>query len=173
MLFTEHERLRAELSGIAEEHSRMRSALIPMLHHVQRERACISQDAMQVIADLLDIHPVEVHGVVTFYSFFNEEPKGRFIIRLCRTISCDMVGKGRVARQLESDLGIRFGETTADGKFTLEWTNCMGQCDLGPALLVNEEVHTRVTPEDAHRILAECRSTFGAHAQQRKELHSL
>jgi NADH-quinone oxidoreductase E subunit len=173
MLVTEHERLRAELSGIAEEHGRMRSALIPMLHHVQQQHACISQDAMQIIADLLDIHPVEVHGVVSFYSFFNEEPKGRFIIRLCRTISCDMVGKDRVARQLESDLGIRFGETTHDGKFTLEWTNCMGQCDQGPALLVNESVHTRVTPEDAHRILAECRSAFGAHAQQRKELRPL
>jgi NADH-quinone oxidoreductase E subunit len=173
MLVTEHDRLRAELSGIAEEHCKMRSALIPMLHHVQRERSFISQDAMQIIADLLDIHPVEVHGVASFYSFFNEEPKGRFIIRLCRTISCDMEGKDRVARQLESDLGICFGETTSDGKFTLEWTNCMGQCDKGPALLVNDIVHTKVTPEDAHHILAECRSAFGAHAQQRKELHSL
>jgi NADH:ubiquinone oxidoreductase subunit E len=123
-----------------------------------------------VVADLLGIHPVEVFAVVSFYSFLDFEPKGRFVIRVCRTMCCHMQGKDRVARQLETDLGIRFGETTADGRFTLEWANCIGMCDLGPALLVNDRVFTRVTPDDVHRIIAECRKVFGAHAVQPQEV---
>ena len=126
---------------------------------------------MQVIADLLDIHPVEVYSVVSFYAFLGSEPPGQFVIRLCRTISCDMQGKDRVARQLENDLGIDFGETTADGNFTLEWANCMGMCDQGPALLVNDRVYTQVTPEKVHEILEECRRAFGLSAPEHKEEH--
>jgi len=112
-----------------------------------------------------------VYGVVSFYSFLDHRPKGKFVIRLCRTLSCDMQGKDRVARQLENDLGIRFGETTPDGKFTLEWANCIGMCDQGPALLVNEQVFTRVTPEKVHDILEGCRRTFGVYALEQKEEH--
>ena len=68
------------------------------------------------------------------------------MIRLCRTISCDMAGKEQVARQLENDLGVCFGETTPDGKFTLEWANCLGMCDQGPAILVNEQIYTQRDP---------------------------
>ena len=84
-----------------------------------------------------------------------------------------MLEKDRVARQLENDLGIEFGGTTPDGKFTLEWANCLGQCDQGPAVMVNEAVHTRVTPESVSRILEECRRAFGVHARQRKETQGL
>ena len=112
----------------------------------------------------LDIHPVEVHSVVSFYSFSDEGPQGPFVIRLCRTVTCDMAGKEQVARQLENDLGIRFGETTADGKFSLRWANCLGMCDQGPALLVNDQIHTRITAEKVHGILEKCRRAFGMHA---------
>jgi [NiFe] hydrogenase diaphorase moiety large subunit len=78
----------------------------------------------------------------------------------------DLVGKAQVARQLENDLGITFGETSADGRFSLEWASCLGMCDQGPALLVNDKVFTRVTPEQVHRIIEECKQTFGAHARQ-------
>ncbi len=166
MLIPENEVLKQELASLAERHGRNRSALIPMLQMVQEKYSRISEYAMQVIADMLDIHPVEVHGVVTFYSFLNTDPKGRFIVRLCRTVSCDMQDKDRVARQLMNDLNIEFGQTTADGNFTLEWANCIGMCDQGPALLVGETVHTRVTPEKVHEILEECRRTFGVHAAQ-------
>ena len=71
-----------------------------------------------------------------------------------------------MARQLENDLGIAFGETTGDGRFGLEWASCLGMCDQGPALLVNDRVYTRVTPEQVHEIIDECKSTFGAHARQ-------
>ena len=82
-------------------------------------------------------------------------------------------GKDRIARQRELDLGIAFGETTRDGVFTLEWANCIGMCDQGPALLVNERVYPRVTPANVREILAECRAIFGSQAHQlREELHS-
>lgn len=173
MLVTEHERMKDDVKAWAQEYGGDRSALIPILQEVQRKYYSISDYAMQVVADTLDIHPVEVYGVVSFYSFLDFKPKGRYVIRLCRTISCDMQGKDRVARQLENDLGVRFGETTPDGKFSLDWASCIGMCDQGPALLVNDQVFTRVTPEKVHDILEGCRRAFGVYATERKEGHAV
>ena len=169
MLVTEQERLRQDIVAWLEAEGPGRSALMPVLQKVQRKYHCISDFAMQVIADALDIHPVEVYGVVSFYSFLNHDARGKFTVRLCQTITCDMAGKDGVARQLENDLGIKFGETTRDGKFTLLWANCLGMCDQGPALLINEEVYTQVTPEKVHDIIEGCRRTFGVHAQEPTE----
>ena len=163
MLVSEREQLRENIVGWVKQYGSNRSALIPVMEEVQREYGHISEYVMQVVADILDIHPVEVDSVVSFYSFLGHKDKGRFIVRLCRTISCEMQEKQRVAQQLENDLGIKFGETTANGHFTLEWANCLGMCDQGPALLVNERIYTHVTPEKVHDILEECRSTFGVY----------
>jgi NADH:ubiquinone oxidoreductase subunit E len=169
MLVTERERLRDDIVELCTKHGRDRGALIPILQHIQRRYDHLSEFAMQVVADALDIHPVEVHSVASFYSYLGTERKGRFIIRLCRTISCDLAGKEAVARQLENDLGIGFGQTTKDGNFTLEYANCIGLCDQGPALLVNDELHTRVTPEKVHEILEGCRRMFGVFALEAQE----
>ncbi len=169
MLVSEREQLRENIGERIKEYGGDRSALIPVLQEVQLKHGHVSEYVMQVVADLLHIHPVEVYSVASFYSFIGHKQKGRFIIRLCRTISCEMQGKARVARQLENDLGIRFGETTADGNFTLEWANCLGMCDEGPALLVNERIYTQVTPETVHDILEECRGFFGTYSIQQKE----
>jgi NADH:ubiquinone oxidoreductase subunit E len=108
---------------------------------------------IEAISNVLDISPAEVHGVVTFYSFLNTEPKGKYIIRLCKTISCDMAGKDRIVRVLQKELGIEFGQTTRDGLFSLEFTNCIGMCNEGPAMLVNEDVYSHLTPEKVVDIL--------------------
>ncbi len=168
-LLTDQDRLRQELTDMADRMGRQRAALIPMLQEVQRKHYHISEYAMQVIADLLDIHPVEVCSVVSFYAFLDFKPKGRFVIRLCRTICCDMQGKDRVAQQLQNDLGIAFGQTTEDGRFSLEYANCMGMCDQGPALLVNDQIFTQVTPEKVHKIIEQCRQVFGVHALESKQ----
>jgi [NiFe] hydrogenase diaphorase moiety large subunit len=170
MLMTERDRLAAEIKVLAQKLGRDRTSLIPILLEVKRKYHTIDSYAMQVIADLLDIHPVEVNSVVSFYAFLGDHRQGKYVIRLCRTISCDMAGKSRVMRQLENDLGISFGQTTPDGKFTLEFANCMGMCDQGPALLVNDRIFTRVTPEKVHEILEECRRAFGVHAAESKEV---
>ncbi len=171
MLVPVQERLRQDIEGWIKSNGGDRSSLLPVLQEVQKKYSRISDYAMQVIADLLDIHPVEVHGVVSFYSFLKEAHKGRFEIRLCRTISCDMAGRDRVARQLENELGITFGETTPDGRFSLEWANCVGMCDQGPALLVNEQVFTCVTPEKVHDILAHFKKMMDINVFQQAEEH--
>ena len=169
MLVTDRENLKKYIQELIGQYGRHRSSLLPILQQVQQKYKSIFPFAMQVIADELGLHPVEVYSVVTFYSFLTEKSQGKFVIRLCRTISCDMQGKDRIARQLRNDLGIDFGQTTPDGMFSLEWANCLGMCDQGPALLINDEVHTRVTPDKVHFILQECRGKFGLHAMAGKE----
>jgi len=170
MLVGQQQRLQDDIRALVERFGRKRSALIPVLQELQKAHTTVSDFAMQVVADELSIHPAEVYGVTSFYAFLRQESRGRFVFRLCGTISCELSGKSRVARQLENDLGIRFGETTADGRFGLEWASCLGMCDQGPALLVNDRVYTGVTPEQVHVIIDECKSTFGAHA--REAVHS-
>lgn len=171
MLVTEREKLREQIKDLAARYGGNRSALMPILQEVQKEYYYISDFAMQEIADVIGIHPVEVNGVVSFYSFLTDKPQGKFVVRLCQTISCEMAGKARVARQFENDLGIKFGETTADGMFTLEYASCLGLCDQGPAVLINDRAYTRVTSERVHEILEECRVSLAASAPQKKEEH--
>jgi NADH-quinone oxidoreductase E subunit len=166
MLVSQQPKIQDEIRGLVAQYGETRAALMPVLQQLQRKYGSISDFAMQVVADQLGIHPAEVYGVVSFYAFLHHEPKGRFQVRLCQTISCDLAGKARVARQLENELGIRFGETTPDGRFSLEWASCLGMCDQGPALLVNDRVYTKVAPEHVHEIVEEWRKAVGAHAVQ-------
>ncbi len=155
---TQQDRLRADLETLIEKLGPGRSSLIPILQEVKRQYREVDGEAMQTIADALDIHPVEVHSVASFYAFLHGATEGIFVIRLCGTLSCDFAGKDAVADALRAELGIDFNETTSDGRFTLEWASCVGMCDQGPALLVNDQVHTRVTPDGARDIVAACRS---------------
>ncbi len=169
MLPTNQDKLREEVDELVSKHGSDRSALMPILQAVQRKYSCVSDFVMQIVADRLGIHPVEVYGVVSFYEFLTTKPQGRFVIRLCRTISCDMQGKDRLARQLRNDLGIDFGETTPDGMFTLKWVNCIGLCDEGPAMLINDKAYTRVTPERVQEVLAEYRSSLAPFTLRKPE----
>jgi [NiFe] hydrogenase diaphorase moiety large subunit len=166
MLVNQQQKVQEDIQALVARYGRARASLMPILQDVQRKYTHVSDFAMQVIADELGIHPAEVYGVVTFYAFLHHEAKGRFQIRLCQTISCDLAGKARLARQLENELGISFGGTTPDGRFSLEWASCLGMCDQGPALLVNDRVYTKVTPDQVHQIIEDCRRVFGAHAAQ-------
>ncbi len=169
MLITEREQMESDINSWIEKHGRDRSALIPVLQEVQKKYGRIFSFSMQKIAEQFGIHPVEIYGVVSFYSFLDHKPHGNFVIRLCQTVSCDMAGKDRVACQLENDLGIEFGQTTADGMFTLEWASCMGMCDQGPAMLVNTQMFTEVTPEKVHDIIEGCKLRLSVFSPQRKE----
>jgi [NiFe] hydrogenase diaphorase moiety large subunit len=166
MLITEREQLKEDIGRWVAKFGSDRSALIPVLQAIQEKHHHISDYAMQEVADAVGIHPVEVYSVVTFYAFLGETYRGKFVIRLCRTISCDMAGKDALARQLENDLGIKFGESTPDGMFSLQWASCLGMCDQGPAMLVNDKIFTKVTPDTAHEIIAACRRAFGPLSAQ-------
>ena len=173
MLVTERDRLREDVLAIAELTDFNRASLIPILRKVKETYRGIDSYAMQLIADVLGVHPVEVYAVATFYSFVKPETEGRLVFRLCRTLSCELDGKERVAEQLQRDLGIGFGETTPDQVFSLEWANCMGMCDQGPAMLVNETVYTQLTPDKVHDIVEEYRSQQEGHVTKRQAERAL
>ena len=106
----------------------------------------------------LSVPRAEVYGVATFYSYFSVKPRGTYVIRVCRTISCAKQGNYHPAiATLFSELGIGFGETTADGIFTLEQTNCCGMCDQGPSMMVNEDAHVKLTEASVIAILNDYR----------------
>ena len=153
MLVLEKNALTEEIEVLVAKYGSEREALIPVLQDLQSKHGFISEFAQQEVARLLDIHPVEVFGVISFYAFLSTEPKGRNIVRLCQTISCDLQGKEAISRTIERELGIHFGETTKDRKFSLEYINCMGMCDCGPAMLINDQVFTGLTPNKVVEIL--------------------
>ena len=155
MLVMEKNFLSEEIEQLVKTHGNSRSSLIPILQEVQKKHHYISEFAQQEVARFLDIHPVEVYSVISFYSFLSSVHKGRNIVRLCRTITCDLAGKETVARAIERELGIVFGQTTKDNRISLEYTNCLGMCDQGPAMIVNDKVYTCLTPEKAVEIINE------------------
>jgi [NiFe] hydrogenase diaphorase moiety large subunit len=157
MVVANPDQLRKEVEELAARTNFSRASLIPILRKVKQKYHGIDSDAMQLIADVLGIHSAEVDAVATFYSFIQPEMQGQFIFRLCMTYSCELAGKEEVARRLEEELGIGFGQTTADGAYSLEWGNCMGMCDQGPAMLVNEDVYAQLTPESVSDIVADYR----------------
>lgn len=132
-----------------------RDNLMPILHEINNTRGFISEMDMQEIACHLNISATDVYGTATFYSYLNTEPKGKYVVRLCKSLSCDMAGKEAVAAALEAAAGCTFGNNSNDGRFTLEYGNCMGWCDQGPAMLVNQNVHTHLTPATAKDILSQ------------------
>jgi [NiFe] hydrogenase diaphorase moiety large subunit len=153
MLIAEKNSLSEEIERYVDKYGAERYSLLPILQDIQRNHKYISEYAQQEVARLLDIHPVEVYSVITFYSFLNTKTKGRNIVRLCKTIMCDLSGKSKIAEAIERELGIKFGETTKDSKITLEYANCLGMCDQGPAMLINDRVYSNITPESAVEIL--------------------
>ena len=155
MLVYEENALSEEIENLAKKYGKDRSALMAILQDIQTKYNHISDFAQQEVARVLDIHPVEVFGVISFYTFLHSEPQGKNIVRLCKTIACDLAGKCDVEKAITRELGIQFGETTRDKRITLEYTNCLGMCDQGPAMIVNERVYTRLDPESACKILNE------------------
>ena len=131
-----------------------REAIMEILTDINRELGYIPEEVIKAVAKAVDVSNAEIYSVLSFYSFFSTEPRGRNIVRLCNTISCEIGGSRDVLDAIEKELGIRTGETTADGRITLETTSCIGLCDQSPAMLVNNTPHTRLTPEEACRILA-------------------
>lgn len=123
-------------------------ALLPILHDIQDSQGFIPADAVPVIAKALNLSRAEVHGVITFYHHFREQPAGRHVVQVCRAEACQSVGADALAVHARKTLGCDFHETTADGRFTLEPVYCLGQCACGPAMTIGDRLHARV---DAQR----------------------
>ena len=132
-----------------------RTRMMDVVAEVQKQFQCVSNEAMGVIARELNAHKVEVRSVVTFYAFFSDQPKGRIVVRVCNDIVDKMQGVDAVAKVFVDELGIDFGQTTEDGKFSLEYTPCIGMCDQAPAVLINEVVCTELSADKALEIIAQ------------------
>jgi len=138
---------------MADKHGRSRENLLPIMQAVVEREKYLSEYSMIEIAKQIDIPAAEVYGTATFYSFIKTKPTGQFIIRMCKTITCAMKGKNQVLFAIQDMLKIKMGETTPDKKFTLLETNCLGWCHKAPAMMVNDEVYTELTPEKVRDIL--------------------
>jgi NADH:ubiquinone oxidoreductase subunit E len=154
MFVVEKNALTEEIERFVKKYGNDRSSLLMILHEIQKKHRHISEFAQQEVARLLNIHPVEVYSVISFFAFLNSNPKGRNLVRICQTIACDMKGKTQVVEAIERELGIKIGDTTKDNKFTVEYANCLGLCDMGPAMAINDRVYTNLTAEKAVELLS-------------------
>jgi NADH-quinone oxidoreductase subunit E len=129
--------------------------LLVLLEAAQAESAHVSPETMTELAESLELSVGEVYGVASFYSFLSTRRKGRNIIRICKSLPCLLKNAQTIIESIRKELGIKPGETTADGRFSFELTNCIGACDQAPAMMVNSDVHGDLTPRKIAKILAE------------------
>ena len=132
-------------------------ALLPILHAVQEALRFVPKDAVPLIARELNLSVAEVHGVVSFYHYFLQERPGRHTLHLCRAEACQARGSVALEAHVKAKLGVDFHGTTFDGAITLEPVYCLGNCALGPSLMVDEQLHGRVTPERFDALVTQTR----------------
>jgi formate dehydrogenase subunit gamma len=142
------------VKNVIDTHKSMPGAMLPILHGVQDALGYIPSDAVPLIAQGLNVSRAEVHGVVTFYHHFRQAPAGKHVMQVCRAEACQSVGAERLAAHISKTLGCNFHQTTADGSVTLEPVYCLGQCAVGPAMMIDGEVYARVTPARFDVLLA-------------------
>src|SRR5216683_845600 len=141
------------LEALIEERRTLPGALLPILHAVQEAFGYVHDRHVVAIASALNLSRAEVHGVVTFYHDFRREPPGRHILQLCRAESCQSMGCETLAEGLRRRLGIDFGETTADGRLTLQSVYCLGNCALSPAAVLDGKLYGRVDEHSVEALL--------------------
>lgn len=132
--------------------------LLPVLHAIQEEFGYVPAETLTLIAEILNLSRAEVHGVMTFYHDFRAVPTGRHVIRLCRAEACQSMDGDRVAEAVQKLLGIGWGETTGDGKITLEPVYCLGLCACAPAAQVDDRLIGRLSERKAEQMIAEARA---------------
>jgi NADH-quinone oxidoreductase subunit E len=143
-----------EIEALMEEYPDPRAASIEALMVVQKHRRWVSDEALRDIAAMISMEASELDGVATFYNLIYRRPVGRHVILLCDSVSCYVVGYEKIRRALEQRLGITYGQTTEDDRFTLLPIACLGACERAPALMIDEDTHFSVTPEGLDAILA-------------------
>ncbi len=150
----------AEINRIIAQYpeGREKSALIRILHIVEEEAGgWLSPDTMNMVAELLNIKPVEVYEVATFYTMFNLHPVGKYVLEVCRTGPCMLVGSDNIINYIENKLNIKVGQTTTDGMFTLKTAECLGACGYGPMLQIGEQYHEHLNPAKVDELIEACR----------------
>ena len=151
---------RARLDEIVKRYpaDRRRSAVLPALYLVQSQQGYITASAMRHVAEALEMTAADVEDVVSYYSMFNRRPVGRFVLNVCRTLSCALNGAERVTEEICAKLSIKPGETDPSGTFTLAEVECLGACDRAPVVMVNDAWHENLRPEQVGKWLDDLRT---------------
>jgi len=149
------EQARQRILDLRKVYETNQSALIPALHVAQEDQGWLSPETQLEVAQLLEVTPQEVRGVVTFYTMFHQRPVGTYLLQVCRNLSCCLKGGHRLQAQIEERLHIKEGETTKDGRFTLVSVECLGSCGTAPVMMVNDRYHEDLTPQAVDKLLTE------------------
>jgi len=150
------EKMRAEIEGLAKRYPSREALMLPLLHLIQEEKACISDKAKEEVAELLRVSLARVHEVVSFYSLYSEQPLGQYRLTVCVNMTCGLMGGESLCKYLSERLEIKPGETTSDGRFTLIRTSeCLADCDRPPMMQINERYHSGLNREKVDRLIDE------------------
>jgi NADH-quinone oxidoreductase subunit E len=161
MSFSIPAKLEAEINELITHYPQKRSASLMLLHAVQEEFGFISKEAVEWIASKLGLQPINVYELVTFYPMFRQEPAGRYVLKVCRTLSCALGGSHKLHEHLCEKLGLdnhAHGlQTTKDGKFSVEFVECLASCGTAPVMMCNEDFYEGVSDEKADRVVEGCK----------------
>ncbi|HMP02231.1 MAG TPA: NAD(P)H-dependent oxidoreductase subunit E [Gemmatales bacterium] len=148
--------LRERIQALFPRYPNKQAVTLPALHMVQDELRCVPAEAIREIAELLELHPAQVHDTLSFYGFFRDPDRklGQHRVWVCRSLPCMLRGGEELLAHLCGKLHLRPGETSTDGKVTLEFAECLGACEGAPCLLVNDDCHLSVTPQQAEEMIA-------------------
>ena len=147
---------RQEIEGELAHYPTKQAVCIDAMKIVQRHRGWVSDESLRDIGELLEMSPADLDGVATFYNLIFRKPVGRHVVMLCDSVSCWIMGYERMREHLTSRLGIQFGETTSDNRFTLLPIVCLGACDHAPAMIVNNNLHGDLDRDKIDKLLEEC-----------------
>jgi len=156
--------LKARIEKIAQRYPERRSALLPALFLAQKKYGYLTKEALEEVASILGLPPVQVYEVATFYTMFNKKPVGKFHVQVCTNVSCSLLGSEMIVDCLEKKLGIKVGETTKDNSFTLTEVECLGSCGTAPMMQINDAYYENLTEEKIEDILKKLRGTLEVKA---------
>ena len=143
----------AEIDGHLAKYPVVRSAILPLMFIVQRERGYLDPPGVSYLARRLGLRITDIWEVATFYSMIQTKPVGKYHIQICKTLSCKILGEPKITEHVGTKLGIKPGETTADGRFTVSLVECLGSCGTAPMFQINFDYHENLTPEKVDKIL--------------------
>ena len=135
-----------------------RSAVLPLLHLIQEDVGYISDESIEWVAQKLELQPINVYEVVTFYPMFRRKPIGRRHVKVCRTLSCALMGGYKVCDEFKKEFGVELNEVSADGEVTIEFVECLASCGTAPVVMIDEELHEKVDTAKVHELAAQIKT---------------
>jgi NADH-quinone oxidoreductase subunit E len=156
-----------EIDEVITHYPQKRSAALPLLHLVQADQGYISHEAVEWIAQRLELQPINVFELVTFYPMFRQKPIGRRHIKVCRTLSCAIMGGYRTCAEFQRQFNAKLGEVSPDGEVTIEFVECLASCGTAPVVMVDDVLHEKVDAARARELSEKIRSEAGAPAAAR------